>query len=239
MQCAACGADGVTSGVCARCGYAEGSTNTCPHCGAVARSTRRDASAPWVCAVCGGPRIPGDAGGASARESLRRAKHLGVQSLRSRASALLWSLTAVSLLLPSIFATSLVLGALLGVVAAGCALLALRASMRSRRARIASEEASSEAWLAATEEVARGSRGITAHDLASRLQIAEGQAERLLARLAVDDRTYVEVSGDAEVRYSVPARARVEVPSPIDEAGEREEVDAKPEARSSRRGAEP
>lgn len=62
--------------------------------------------------------------------------------------------------------------------------------------------------LAAAEQVVAGApHGMTAAELAARLKIDEARGDALLTRLAVNDRTRVDVGDDAEVRYSVRGTA--------------------------------
>jgi type II secretory pathway pseudopilin PulG len=205
-MCPACGASAVANGVCERCGYAEGASNTCPHCNAVARAEPRGEgeTRTWVCAVCGGPRVTGNLGGERGKRALREAKARSSRDAVERARAFGWSFLAFATLVPSLLLASLVPSAALAIFAAVSAVLALRASARSRRARRERDDALERAWLSAAEEVAsRSKTGITAEELGERLRIGPHLADRLLTKLTVHERTRIDVSDDAEIRYSV------------------------------------
>ncbi|WP_146654462.1 hypothetical protein [Labilithrix luteola] len=101
---------------------------------------------------------------------------------------------------PAALAAKLVLLA----VALAPTLLAVRSRANAGKARSVADEAIERAMLAAAEEVvARAPHGMTAAELATRLKIDESRGDALLTRLAVHDRTRVDVGDDAEVRYSV------------------------------------
>lgn len=207
--CPACGANAFEGGVCARCGYAAGEMHRCPHCGAIARVEPRveGTVTTWVCAVCGGPRIPRGAGGEQAAVALREAKALLGGATRAKARSVAWTILAVLATLVVIaasakeaFAATLVLL----VLAIVPALLAVRARMQGKGRKENADAALERAWLAAAEQVAARARGgVTADDLAKELSIDPGRADALLTKLAVHDKTRIDVGDDAMVRYSV------------------------------------
>lgn len=207
--CPACGALAVSGGVCTRCGAAYGEPNRCPHCGALARTEPKvhGDEARFVCAVCGGPRIPGGLGGEEAAVALREARALGAGATRARARAIAWAILAVLATLVVVAASAkeaLAATLVLLVLAIVPALLAVRARMQAGRRGQNAEAALDRAWLAAAERVARRApTGITAEELAKELSIAPARADALLTKLAVHDKTRIDVGEDAEVRYSV------------------------------------
>lgn len=207
--CPACGARAVKGGVCTRCGYASGEEHRCPHCGSLARAEPKASGVKtaWVCAMCGGPRIPSGGGGEDAANALRQANTLLAGATRARARSIAWGILAVLATLVVVAASAkeaIAATLVLLVLAIVPALLAVRArSQGSKRAENA-DEALERAWLAAAEEIAsRAEGGITAKDLARSLQIDPERADQLLTRLAVHERTRIDVGDDAEVRYSV------------------------------------
>lgn len=206
--CSACGASAVTDGVCTRCGFASGSQHSCPHCGAVARVEPKGAGASltWVCAVCGGPRMPNGLGGEKAAAPLREAKASQSAALRARATFWFFTMSTLFFTLVAVAAwpAALFVKLLLLAMAMGPAAIAVRARARASVATTAADAALDVAWLAAAEDVASHTKaGITVAELASRLKIDPVQAEHLLTQLAVHDRTRIDVGDDAEVRYSV------------------------------------
>jgi hypothetical protein len=236
--CPACGAESVVNGVCGRCGYASGESNRCPHCGAVARVEARGTGAllAWVCAVCGGPRIPGGFGGVSATRTLKEAKAFLSAATRAKATAIGWGVLALLGTLVVIAATAkeaILATLVLAALAVVPAILALRARSRGEASKKAADEAEGNAWQAAAEDVARRAPdGITAEELANKLQIDVKRADRLLSELAVHERTRIDVGDDAEVRYSVTPQLRVGGQDPLlgEEGGDDADEAAKAEA---------
>jgi hypothetical protein len=216
--CPACGAAAFASdkGVCERCGYASGEGNRCPLCGAIARIEGTGRSA--VCAVCGGPRIPGGFGGQNAIAALREEKK---HRSDARASSIATIVQGMFAAIAALIALAILPASLIGKVvvlamALSPILLALRSRSRATKARALASAANERAWQAAAEEIAeRSKQGVTAAELASKLGLPATEADRILTSLAVHDRTRVDVGDDAEVRYSVApeidaqARARI------------------------------
>ncbi|HEX7667113.1 MAG TPA: hypothetical protein VF407_21430, partial [Polyangiaceae bacterium] len=76
------------------------------------------------------------------------------------------------------------------------------------------------AWEAVAELVLRAQRNpITALDLAQTMKTDEGDAERILTLLSVDDRVRAEVTQEAQIRYA-PTQLRVDVDKAIPESAE-------------------
>jgi hypothetical protein len=192
-RCPACGAEAVEHGICGRCGYAQGEGNRCPNCGATARAEPKvqGTHTSWVCAMCGGPRIPGGAGGADAANALREAKTLFDGATRARARAIAWTILAVlGTLVVAAASAKEALAATLVLLSLAIvpALLALRARSQGTSRKENAQAALERAWLAAAEEIAtRAKHGVTAKELAKALAIDEARADKLLTLLAVLD----------------------------------------------------
>jgi hypothetical protein len=202
--CPACGAEAFSLGACSRCGYSSGEENRCPHCNAVARVDGSGAQA--VCAVCGGPRIPGGYGGRKAIAALREQQgHIGAARLASFATMVQGIFaTFVTLIGLAVHPQSLLAKGIVFAVAVVPLLLALRSRARATAERARAKDAGERAWQHAAEDAAsRGADGITVPVLAETLGIDAKEADRLLTSLAVHERTRVDVGDDAEVRYSV------------------------------------
>lgn len=202
------------NGTCTSCGFASGENNRCPHCGSIARATPRRSSArgsaaalpSFACGVCGGPRVPTGAGGPDAAQPLREAKASLSRSRRARASTVAFALQAAifTLLTLSLWPAAIVLKLLLLAASVAPLILAVRARGRAAEAQEGAREAEERAWLAAAEEITKQAKqGVTVPELARRLEIEPAQADALLTRLTVHDRTRIDVGDDAEVRYSV------------------------------------
>lgn len=177
----------------------------CPHCGATGH-LERHVVLRWVCAVCGGPRLPG-VPSPPAREAsaLRRsfAEWRGKQT-RGVAAAGLTGLGvvlaggAVAGLLAGALAAPAVLGAAAVVAAVGGAGSRAKARARAKAARGAVDEAWDGAVARALDTAGRH---LTAAELATALRLEEPEAEELLGRLAAGDRVRVHLGDDAELRY--------------------------------------
>lgn len=242
--CPACGKQAVENGVCSNCGYAQGAGNQCPHCGATARAEPKveGTITRWVCAMCGGPRVPGGFGGDESENALREAKTLISGATRAKARSIAWTILAV-------LATFVVLAAsakeaiaatiALSLMAIVPAFLAVRARGQGNKRKENADAAIDRAWLAAAEEIAaKHANGVTAKELGKTLHIDEARADKLLTQLAVHDKTRIDVGEDAEVRYSVSSdvRARIadESADELEEHGDQEEALADQRRRSGR-----
>ena len=185
--------------------YAEGELHRCPHCGAVARTEKRSDST-FVCAVCGGPRIPGDVGGDDANNALLEAKTALGGATRAKARGVAWTILAIIATLVVLAATKAALTASLVLLALAIvpAFFAVRARSQASKRKETADAAIEKAWLAAAHEIAAKKRsGITAEELGKALSIDAARADKLLTELAVHDKTRIDVGDDAEVRYSV------------------------------------
>lgn len=185
--------------------YAEGELHRCPHCGTLARTEKR-ADGTFACAVCGGPRIPGDIGGDDANNLLREAKTALGGATRAKARSVAWTILAVIATLVVLAATKAALTTSLVLLALAIvpALFAVRARSQASKRKESADSAIEKAWLAAAHEIAAKKRsGITAEELGKALSIDAARADKLLTELAVHDKTRIDVGDDAEVRYSV------------------------------------
>lgn len=217
--CPACGASGtVQNGICERCGFAFAEANRCPHCKVITRvehRVRRGETA-WVCASCGGPRMPAGLGNEGSAKELACAKAADGRAARRTAGALgLSGLALVSLLLMLTIGWIAPEGALIAkifavIVTGVLALVATRGFVRAGRARREADAAIERAWLSAAEEVARRSRTLTAEDLSARLGVEVPRAEHLLSQLSVHGRTRVDIGEDARIHYSAPPDGALE-----------------------------
>lgn len=148
----------------------------------------------------------GGLGGDEAAAPLKEAKLLRGRAIRSRAASIVLGLMAAFTTLVALAAWPAALAAkiILFAFALTPAVLAMRARGKASAATAKAEEAMDKAWLAAAEDVAkRAKKGVTASELAKRLEIDAAKAEELLTQLAVNDRTRIDVDDEAEVRYSV------------------------------------
>ncbi len=229
-------------GSCSRCGYVSGEANRCPHCGASART--EGAAIATVCAVCGGPRIPGGFGGPAAIVALKeQKKHLGDARMASFATILQGVFATIATLVGLAVMPAAIVGKLIVLTIAIVPLVfALRSRARANGAREKAKGANERAWQAAAEDVTAQSRddGVTVAGLAKALQIEPARADQLLTQLAVHDRTRIDVGDDAEVRYSVAPAVRVGSAErdPITESSEarkrEDDIELEPTARTQR-----
>lgn len=217
--CPACGAGAVEDGVCGRCGYAQGEANRCPHCKAVARIEAKGPGV-WVCAVCGGPRIPGGLGGKAAVKALAEEKTARAEATKKRLGAWAWGVFAViaTLVVALAWPAALALKLVMLAIALGPALMAVRSGSKVAGATKTADDAHERALLAAAQALAAAKEGgITAAELGERLEMPEERADALLTQLAVHDRTRIDVGDDAEVRYSVAPEIRIGDDLPLEE----------------------
>jgi len=184
--------------------------------------------------------MPGGLGGEAALTPLREAKASETRATRFRASFWVFAVMATffTLLALAAWPAALVWKLFFLALAAGPTALAVRARTRAGGANADAKEALDRAWLAAAEDVARNAKkGVTVAELASRLKIDPVRAEELLTRLAVHERTRIDVDDDADVRYSVGPEVdqgvgKVRVDASEDQFRALEEA----EAAASRRG---
>jgi hypothetical protein len=215
--CPACGKQAVDNGVCSNCGYAQGEGNRCPHCNATARIEPKafGTVTRWVCAMCGGPRIPGGFGGDESKNALREAKTLFGAATRAKARSIAWTILAVLATLVVVAASAkeaIAATIALSIMAIVPAFLAVRARGQGNKRMENGDAALDRAWLAAAEEIAaKTTDGVTAKELGTALQIDEARADKLLTQLAVHDKTRIDVGEDAEVRYSAAPDVRARI----------------------------
>ena len=180
----------------------------CPHCGG---QTRLEESARfrWVCAVCGGPRIPVKderAHSQGEKESLRRA-HLAAKR------AFGWRIAGTGLGLTGAIVAAIGLiftgaHAVVGLIILGIALafivFAMRFAANARRELTNAKLAAFAAWGMVGEALLRLNGGqLTAKEIAAMMQTTEGDAERMMTILSADSRVRVDLGDDAELRYRV------------------------------------
>lgn len=201
---------------------------------------RADGSVAWVCAVCGMPRLPG---GVETQAVTRALKEAGTRVRAGRAQRIKGGVWAAFTLVSVLFGTLLGLAfgttplGLFGVVAMIGALLALRARSKAVAARTEAKAAEERAWEAAAEQLAGTvEAGLTAAELAARLDVPEARADQLLTALAVQDRTRIDVGDDAEVRYSLAPSARLRVAGPEEESMEQPSDSERERPTAARRG---
>ena len=220
--CPACGADAFvavagsgetgSAGQCSHCGYTSGKSSRCPHCNAMARVD--GAGLASVCAMCGGPRVPGNLGGEAALSALREQKKALANAQAASVATVIQGVvaTVATLVGLALLPASIAGKAIVFALALVPLVLALRSRARATTARVNATRAGERAWQAAAEDVAgRAKDGTTAPALAKTLGIPPEHAEKLLTALTVNDRTRIEVGDDAEVRYTVGTDARVRV----------------------------
>lgn len=195
----------------------------CPLCAASARIVPDDRFR-WVCGACGGPRVNVDDPSVHSdleKSHLERARDLTTKARLIRGGATMTALAATGFgFLGLVFATAIHVGILLPVVLLGLsgafAVMTIAFGANARTKIEDAKAAVSSAWEAVAEALMRKhKRAITALDLAAMLKVNEGEAERILTLLSVDDRVRGEVTSDAQVRYSIPGQLRVDVDNPL------------------------
>jgi hypothetical protein len=192
----------------------------CPHCNGKTRLIP-DERFRWVCGACGCARVPSPdekAHSAAEFQHLQRSAQLVTQARLARVGGTFTGLgaTFVALLAmlclfvlhanPILSLLFIVASVVLSIVTAGFG--------RSARKKI--DDAKTEVTYA-WQEVAQAllnvhGHGLTAAELATMMRTTEPDAERLLTLLSVDDKVRSVVTGEAQIRYSLPAQMRVENP---------------------------
>lgn len=198
----------------------------CPHCGNLA-GLEISAKLQYRCRICGGPRVP--LIGASVARSQREAKQLDSARRADRSARLyrlLWVASgvlggfsfSVTLMVLLLFSGLGSLWSLSLVFATLPLALALWARHRSKRARKTASTALDDAWASVAHELlAAHDRELTSSELAEFMLTSEAHADRLLARLNVDDQVVSHITDEGQVTYSVRAPHRIRVPSEPDE----------------------
>lgn len=181
-----------------------GEHDRCPHCGGLT-VLQEDSELLWVCAVCGGPRIPQEKGDTLSEDAVRALKKANDQ----RTSAVAWRLTSwagafvaalgiggAAVLVSYSIATAVILGAI-GVIAA---LAAVGWRRRSSARRDVAQQAWERAWEKEIEDLLHKGT-LTAKQIAKKLKIEEEEVEKIVARLSATDRVRIDV-GPGELRVS-------------------------------------
>lgn len=195
---------------CGVCGALQKDDVKCPHCGGVAPEEPDD-ELRFVCAICGGPRIPLE--DSSLRRTGRELAPLARAEAARRARAG-WRAAAVAtgMLLPMLLVVVGVLALLFGpgkglavagslVVAPVAAFSAWAWSRSKARGRDLSA-ALDQAWIAAAADVARQAQSpITPRHLARALHVGEAQAEELLVLLNAEDIVRADVTETGDLAY--------------------------------------
>lgn len=181
-----------------------GEHDRCPHCGGLTVLQEHEQLF-WVCAVCGGPRIPqekGDTLGEDVARALKKAGDLRTQGIGWRfagwATAFIAAIGAGTAIVmaPYSIATTIVLGAL----AVGLGIAALGWRSRGATRTQSSREAWEKAWGLEIEQLlVKGS--LTPKQIAKKLKIEEEEVEKIIARLSATDRVRIDV-GAGELRVS-------------------------------------
>jgi len=182
----------------------------CPHCGAQARMEEH-AELRWVCAVCGGPRVPvEDAAAHSDRErtELLRAGRAKKMAFAYRMFGIGLSLTGTLLAgLGAALATVHVPVALVLIAFAVAALTAgITYVRRANKQREEAKKAVFEAWESVAESLLQARAGanggeVTGEQIAREMHTSVEDVERMMSFLSVDDRVRIVVK-DAELVYT-------------------------------------
>lgn len=182
-----------------------GEHDRCPHCGGLTVVHEHEELF-WVCAVCGGPRIPqekGDRLSEDAARALKKAGDLRTSGIAWRLASWASAFTAAVgisgavVMAPYSIATAIILGAI-GVM---LAVATLGWRRRSRERADKSREGWEKAWDSEIEQLlTKGT--LTPKQIARKVRIPEEDVEKIIARLSATDRVRVEV-GTGELRVSV------------------------------------
>jgi hypothetical protein len=181
-----------------------GEHDRCPHCGGLT-VLEEHPDLFWVCAVCGGPRIPqikGDELSEDAVRALKKSNDLRTSGVAWRVSS--WASAFIAalgvggavVLAPYSLATTIVLGAVGAIALIATIGWRRRSSARTAAAR----EAWERAWDFEVEQLlTKGS--LTAKEIARKVRLEEEEVERIIARLSASDRVRIDV-GPGELRVS-------------------------------------
>jgi hypothetical protein len=178
----------------------------CPHCRGITRVEPHPAKR-WVCAACGGPRIPVSVGATlddGSAEALRRSAEAAGIALGARLAAgasafvalLAAGLAAVLALASPVAAASAIL------VCAAVAFVALRFRSRARRAAGDAARELDVAWERAVEQILRRGGERTPAAIAKELRVPESVVEELVAGLSAFDRARIEIGEDAALHVA-------------------------------------
>ncbi len=197
---------------CSHCGLAIGEHQRCPHCHAVA-DVEPSPEARFVCAVCGGVRIPIDdpkvVRSAEALEFLKRAT-------AARSAKAVWRVIAILVAAFGAFSGLVLWVALsyaqpptLASVVAGLAVavpfvFAFFAWQRSRASAAVFAPALEKAWIGAAADIARSRGGeLDAAELAKLTRITEGDADKLLSRMSAESLLASSVTPQGALKYTL------------------------------------
>jgi hypothetical protein len=212
-KCPAC-AKPIDAGTtrCPHCGLAIGEHQRCPHCHAVA-DVEPSSEARFVCAVCGGVRIPiEDAKVVRSAETLDALK----RATTARSARSVWRIVAILVAAFGAF-SGLVLWVTLSFadppavakVVAGLAVavpfaFAIFAGQRSRACAAIFAPALDKAWIAAAADIARSRGGeLDAAELAKLTRIAEADADKLLSRMSAQSLLASSVTSEGGLKYTL------------------------------------
>jgi hypothetical protein len=181
----------------------------CPHCGGKTALVA-DPRLRWVCAACGGPRVPG---GPPKSRALAKARV-------AQAAAFGWSAGAIALAIGGALSAGLAallagvalsFGIAVGLVSLLMLVFAWRASARAGQRRKEISLSIEDAWRDAARAVlAKRGRDTTAAQLAEVMQIDEGEADDLLTSLAAHDEARVAIES-GEVKFRIEGEALPEL----------------------------
>jgi hypothetical protein len=197
---------------CANCGLVLDEHHRCPHCHAVAE-LEISADARFVCAVCGGARIPID--DPAIPRSSEQIELLKVATL-ARSGRAAWRVVAfvvggfgVFSLLVLWLAIAVADPPLPASLVASLAVLApfgfaTYAWLRARRHAARLEPALEQAWVFAARDIARARGGeIDARTLAKLTRIGERDADRLLSRMSAENLLTSSVTSEGSLQYTL------------------------------------
>lgn len=181
-----------------------GEHDRCPHCGGLTL-IQEDELLHWVCAVCGGPRIPrekGDTPDEDIDRSLKKAGDLRTQGIAWRltgwAAAFIAALGAGGAIV--MFSYSIAVAIILGALGLGLGVAALGWRSRGATRLQDATRAWEKAWDLEIERLlAKGS--LTPKQIAKKLKIDEEYIDKHIARLSATDRVRVDVH-PGELRVS-------------------------------------
>jgi hypothetical protein len=197
---------------CPHCGLALGEHQRCPHCHAIA-AVEPSPDARFVCAVCGGVRIP--------IEDATVSRSTGQIDLLKRATAA-HSSRAIWRIVSIVVAAFGVVSALVlwlsmtfahpppvATLAAGLAVMvpfafAIFAAQRSRACAAEFRSTFDKAWIAAATDIARARKGVLdAAALAKLTGVGETIADRLLARMSAESVLTSSVTAEGNLKYTL------------------------------------
>jgi hypothetical protein len=197
---------------CPNCGLALGEHQRCPHCHSIA-AVEPSPDARFVCAVCGGVRIPIDdativrspdqidllkrATAAQSSRNLWRILSIIVGAFGVVSALVLW--LSITFARPPPVAT----------VVAGLAVMvpfafAIFAARRSRACAAEFRSTFDKAWIAAATDIARARKGeLDAPALAKLTGVGEASADQMLARMSAESLVASSVTAEGNLKYTL------------------------------------